>query len=181
MCSIPDMSVLLYGISNAFRPYPPFDLRFCACKPLLQCGSSYYYLVKPKPVEEPVVVVTQTAPTPTPVTTTPAPAPQQAATEKTRVITKIITKTVNNTAELNKLNARIEELESELAQERNITKALQARLAEREASVQQIAAAKQQLQEAYEASEKHVSQLREELDAVLDAQHEERWNTRCLV
>lgn len=65
-------------------------------------------------------------------------------------------------------------------QERDITKALRdqlgSQLASRDVTIQSFETTKLQLQSAYEASEKQVAQLREELEAVLDAQHEERWN-----
>ncbi|EGC33912.1 hypothetical protein DICPUDRAFT_48677 [Dictyostelium purpureum] len=94
---------------------------------------------------------------------------------KTRVITKIITKTVNNTSEINALKARIEELEKLLQEEIDKNKALTLKLSEREAMIQEVTAARKRLQEMTSVNDNYTAevvkqndQLREQLIAIRD-------------
>ncbi|KAF2068752.1 hypothetical protein CYY_009926 [Polysphondylium violaceum] len=100
---------------------------------------------------------------------------------KTRVITKIITKQVSNTSELNALKARIEELEKLLEEEREKNKGLLLKLSEREAMIQELTNARKRIQEISTANEEYTDQvvkqneqLREQLLAIRDYTEKQR-------
>eukprot|EP01133_Synstelium_polycarpum_P010994 gene10994-12806_t len=88
-----------------------------------------------------------------------SPTASTASVEKTRVITKIVTKTVSNTAELNALRARVEELERLLAEEQEKNKALTLRLSEREAMIQEATSARKRIAEISEANDSYTSEV----------------------
>jgi len=100
---------------------------------------------------------------------------------KTRVITKIITKQVSNTSELNALKARIEELEKLLEEEREKNKGLLLKLSEREAMIQELTNARKRIQEISSANDEYTEQvvkqneqLREQLMAIRDYTEKQR-------
>eukprot|EP01113_Clastostelium_recurvatum_P033497 TRINITY_DN4425_c0_g1_i1.p1 TRINITY_DN4425_c0_g1~~TRINITY_DN4425_c0_g1_i1.p1 ORF type:complete len:657 (+),score=216.76 TRINITY_DN4425_c0_g1_i1:108-2078(+) len=132
----------------------------------------------------PVHVQPQAVPEPAPLALAPAPVEAAPApTPAPKVVTKVITKTVTNTTEINKLKARIEELENELARLHGSHSSLEQRLAEREALIAELTAARQQialLSEEAEKERKEIIQendkLRQELDHLLNARERERFN-----
>ncbi|GAM21066.1 hypothetical protein SAMD00019534_042410 [Acytostelium subglobosum LB1] len=127
----------------------------------------------PVPVEKTASLDKNTSPVPSTATSGGA--------EKTRVITKIITKTVSNTAELNALRARIEELERLLAEEQDKNRQLQMKLSEREAMIQEVTNARKRVAEISESNDKYTAevvkqndQLREQFTQLRDYYEKQR-------
>ncbi|KYR02947.1 I/LWEQ domain-containing protein [Tieghemostelium lacteum] len=102
---------------------------------------------------------------------------------KTRVITKIITKQVSNTTEIQALKARIEELERLLQEEKDKNASLLLKLSEREALINELNHARKRLQDVSEANDSYTNevvkqndQLRDQLIALRDYTEKQRVN-----
>ncbi|EGG14632.1 I/LWEQ domain-containing protein [Cavenderia fasciculata] len=133
------------------------------------------------PLEKKEAQLVQSSGSPTSSLPSTALSGGSSSAEKTRVITKVITKTVSNTAELNALRARVEELEKLLAEEQDKNKALQLRLSEREAMIQEVTVARKRLAEMTDSNNTYTSevvkqneQLREQYMALRDYYEKQR-------
>lgn len=94
------------------------------------------------------------------------------------MITKIVTKTINNTAELNKLKERIEELERLNAELMDKNNALSAQLALKGVDAHKIGEQAQRivtLEHEISAGRANLTSLQEQLDDALDAREKDRY------
>lgn len=94
------------------------------------------------------------------------------------MITKIVTKTINNTTELNKLKERIEELERQNAELLEKNSALSAQLALRGVDAHKIGEQAQRivsLEHELAAERASITSIQEQLDDALDAREKDRY------